>query len=427
MKQLEKNGILIPEIYLPDTAKTDFEKWSVIACDQFTSNREYWEDVKKLTEGQPSTLNMILPECYLKEVPLEDKIKSINSVMAEYIRNNVIKKLPAGFVLVERETPYTKSRQGMLIAVDLEKYDYSEKSDSIIRPTEKTVVDRLPPRIRIRENASLDLPHILFLIDDPEETVIEYLYAKKESLEKIYDFTLMKNGGKIRGYLINSEEDLLHLATSFDKLAQKNRTLFAVGDGNHSLAAAKEVWNKIKKIPGTPDNHPARYALVEIININSDGLHFEPIHRVVFKTDAKKMLASFRAETGCSIRLIDRGAAKTPLDAGKIIYAAGNEYGEITLKDEENLLAAEKLQSFLDRYLSETGDEIDYIHGEEDILELSRQEGNIGFLLPVISKKTFFSRITAKGVYPRKTFSIGESIEKRYYLEARVISEGVKK
>ncbi len=421
MKQFEDYGIRIPEVLLPDTKKTAFEKWSVIACDQFTSNRDYWEDVKKITEGKPSTLNMILPECYLKETNLDDKIKSINSNMADYIKNGILKKLPQGFILVERETPYTKSRQGLLIAVDLEKYDYSEKSDSLIRPTEKTVVDRLPPRIKIREKASLDLPHILFLIDDEEESVVEYLYSRKDSLEKIYDFTLMKNGGSLRGWLVNGKNEMEKLKAAFKNLSQKNKTLFAVGDGNHSLAAAKEVWNIIKKKPGIPEDHPARYALVEIININSSGLTFEPIHRVVFRTDSIRMLKAFEAETGCVIRGISRSEAKTPAAAEKIVFASGGKYGEIILRNEDNLLAAEKLQSFLDKYLAETGDEIDYIHGEEDLLALAEKEDNIGFLLPVINKKTFFRRITAKGVYPRKTFSIGESIEKRYYLESRII------
>jgi len=423
MSSFEKYGVRLPEILLPDTGKTDFEKWSVIACDQFTSNRDYWEDVKKTTEGKPSTLNLILPECYLKEVNLDDKIKSINKTMEDYLSAGVLKTTEPGFVLIDRETPYTKSRQGLLIAVDLEKYDYSEKADSLIRPTEKTVVDRLPPRIRIREKASLDLPHILFLIDDADGSVVEHLYAKKDKLKKLYDFKLMKNGGKIRGWLVNSDEDLSHIEEAFDKLLKVNRTLFAVGDGNHSLAAAKEVWNKIKNQPGTGEDHPARYALVEIININSTGLNFEPIHRVVFGTDSAKMLDAFKAETGCEIRKCTRREVKTPEMPGTIIFAAGSRYGEIILPYEDNLLAAEKLQTFLDKYLSETGDEIDYIHGEADTLEIAEKEGNIGFILPVISKKTFFKRITAKGVYPRKTFSIGESIEKRYYLEARLLKK----
>ncbi len=429
MRKFEQYGIKVPEILLPNQKKTDIEKWSVIACDQFTSNKDYWEDVKKITERYASTLNLILPECYLKEIVLEDKISSINKNMADYIKSGILTKLPEGFVLVERETPYTKSRQGILIAVDLEKYDYSEKSDSIIRPTEKTVIDRLPPRIKIREKASLDLPHILFLIDDESGSVVEYLYSRKDQFEKLYDFKLMKNGGKIRGWHVNKKEDFEHLEKAFENLAKKNRTLFAVGDGNHSLAAAKEVWNIIKKKPGIPENHPARYALVEIININSCGLNFEPIHRTVFNIDSAKLLNAFEKETGCKITKIERKDVKTPQEANRIIFVSGcnksasKNYGEIILKNEDNLLAAEKLQVFLDKYLAEASDsgEIDYIHGEEDLLQLSEKEGNIGFLLPAISKKTFFSRITAKGVYPRKTFSIGEAIEKRYYLESRII------
>ena len=425
MQKFEQCGIKMPEILLLDQKKTDIGKWAVIACDQFTSNKDYWEDVKKITEGCPSTLNLILPECYLKEIVLEDKILSINKNMDDYIKSNIFKKLSEGFILIERETPHTKSRQGLLIAVDLEKYDYSEKSDSIIRPTEKTVIDRLPPRIKIRENASLDLPHILFLIDDTEGLIVEHLYSKKDSFEKLYDFKLMKNGGEIRGWQVNKKDDLEYLENAFEKLSKKNRTLFTVGDGNHSLAAAKEVWNIIKKKPGIPADHPARYALVEVVNINSDGLVFHPIHRVVFDVDSAKMLNDFEKGPlvkGCKINKIDYNSIKTPQEANKIIFVYGKNCGEIVLKDEANILAAEKLQIFLDKYTSEnSAGEIDYIHGEEDLLELCKKESNIGFLLPAISKKTFFSRITAKGVYPRKTFSIGEAIEKRYYLEARHI------
>lgn len=422
MNQFEKHGIKLPEIFIPDTNKTDFDKWSVIACDQFTSNKDYWEDVKKLTAGKPSTFNLILPECYLKDVNLDEKLVAISSEMDKYINDGTLKKIPAGFVLVERTTPYTLSRQGLLIAIDLECYDYNEKSDSPIRPTEKTIIDRLPPRIKIRENASLDLPHILILIDDEDGDVIEYLYNKKEQLEKLYDFTLMKNGGSVKGWHVTGKEELDHLAAAFDKLARKNKTLFTVGDGNHSLAAAKEVWNKIKAKSGTPENHPARYALVEVVNIQSAGLSFEPIHRVVFNTDTEKLLSAFCRETGASVAPFTGSSANlTPSDADKIIVITEKAIRQVTLKQEDNLLAAEKLQSFLDKYLSSTGEEIDYIHGEKDLEELSKKKGNIGFLLPSISKKTFFSRITEKGVYPRKTFSIGESIEKRYYLESKII------
>ncbi|MCL2480905.1 MAG: DUF1015 domain-containing protein, partial [Spirochaetaceae bacterium] len=220
------------------------------------------------------------------------------------------------------------------------------------------------------------------------------------------------------------KEDFEHLEKAFERLSKKNRTLFAVGDGNHSLAAAKEVWNIIKKKPGIPKDHPSRYALVEIVNINSDGLAFHPIHRVVFDIDSAKMLSAFEKDPlvgGCKINKINCSNVKTPEEANRIIFVSGKNCGEIILKDEANLLAAEKLQIFLDKYLTGIKEEIDYIHGEEDLMQLSEKESNIGFLLPSISKKTFFSRITAKGVYPRKTFSIGEAIEKKYYLEARII------
>ncbi len=221
----------------------------------------------------------------------------------------------------------------------------------------------------------------------------------------------MKDGGEIAGWHITGSDVLSDLEKAFSKLADKRSTLFAVGDGNHSLAAAKEVWNIIKKKPGIPENHPARYALVELVNIKSDGIGFEPIHRAVFNTDADTMLAELKKSSGCTIEEISRSEVKTPEKADTLIYAAEDKYGKITLKNEENLLATEKIQSFLDSYKGKM-EEIDYIHGEKDLCDLAEKKGNIGFLLPDISKETFFKRIAEKGVYPRKTFSIGESIEK---------------
>ncbi len=418
MSTFEQMGIMVPEILIPDSSRTDISKWSVIACDQFTAATDYWDDVKKITEGNYSTVNLILPECYLKQTDIDTELKKINSNMKAYLDQGCMKQLEKGFVLVERETPYTPSRKGLIIAVDLEKYDYSEFADTPIRPTEKTVVDRLPPRIKIRENASLDLPHILFLIDDTDFTVIEKLYSEKDRYEKLYDFKLMKNGGKIKGWHIKGEETLREIEKSFSLLAGNNKTLFAVGDGNHSLAAAKEVWNIIKKQPGTPENHPARYALVEVVNIKSEGIGFEPIHRVVFDTDRETLLSDLEKALGCSIEEIGREDVKTPHSPDTVIFVTENKWVKIKLKDEKNLLSTEKIQDFLDSYEGDMG-EIDYIHGEKDLTDLAEKKGNAGFLLPEISKETFFKRIAEKGVYPRKTFSIGESIEKRYYLEAR--------
>jgi uncharacterized protein DUF1015 len=419
MRSFENMGIKLPEILVPDTEKTDISKWSVIACDQFTAATDYWDDVKKITENYYSSVNLILPECYLKNISIDDELTKINNNMEIYLESGFLRKLDKGFVLVERETPFTPSRKGLVIAVDLEKYDYSEFADSLIRPTEKTVVDRLPPRIKIRENASMDLPHILFLLDDTQNTVIEKLYSEREKFEKLYDFKLMKDGGKIRGWHITGDSTMSELEKAFTSLSKKHKTLFAVGDGNHSLAAAKEVWNIIKQKPGIPSDHPARYALVELVNINSNGIGFEPIHRVIFNTDTDALLKELKISIGCRIEDIPRSEVKTPEDSDTIIYVTEKGCGKITLKSEENLLATEKIQTFLDSYPEGRGDNLDYIHGEKDLTDLAEKKGNIGFLLPDISKKTFFKRIAEKGVYPRKTFSIGESIEKRYYLESR--------
>lgn len=421
METLREAGIGIPVIYIPDEKKCNFEKWAVIAGDQFTSNKNYWEQTKETAGSDPSALNLILPECYLKETDIEKAAEKINKTMKRYLSDGTLVKLPAGFMLVERKTAFSPDRIGLIVALDLDQYDYSENSSSLIQPTEKTVKERLPVRIKIREHADLDLPHILCFIDDHDEKIIETLYEERENFKKIYDFELMQKGGHLRGWHIPASDPAVKSITEkFLALKKKNHPLFAMGDGNHSLAAAKDTWEKIKK-EGYKD-HPARWAMAEIVNINSEGIIFHPIHKIVFDVDTSKLMEELKKNIKCSVKEVSKKELKASENQSELFFVSKEKAELITLYG-ENILAAEEIQNFLDAFIKKhAGSSIDYIHGEKDLAELAEKENTAGFILPEISKKTFFKRLDSKGVYPRKTFSIGESTEKRYYLEAKKIS-----
>jgi len=411
-ERLARLGVAIPEILIPSEGIA-LEKWSVIACDQFSSELAYWEQTKALVGESPSTLNLIIPECYLNDKDEEDRARKANAAMVDYIENGILKTLSPGFLLVHRSTPHTAKREGLVLALDLEFYDFAENSQSAIRPTEGTIRKRLPPRIAVRREALLDLPHILVLIDDPEHRVMRA--AKDAALadgKKLYDFDLMQGGGHIHGQHL-PEAALDSVVAAFESLADQSDLLFAVGDGNHSLASAREIWQE-KKRAGFPEHHPARYALVEVENVHDTGLHFHPIHRVLFGVNAadlaeylKKKLkfsTSDELNNGCFLMVSHDGTQTPcyiPLSPGKLV--------------------AEPLQAALDAYLEAHPDaKIDYIHGEDAVRELvGAARDRFGIILPEIRKSSFFQRISEIGPYPRKTFSIGEAVEKRYYLEAR--------
>ena len=305
----EKVGVRLPEILLPRD-KSYMTEWSVVACDQYTSQPEYWEQVEKHIGNKPSTFRLILPESQLEKPDVSDKIQDINRTMKEYLHNNIFEVLKPGFVLVDRSTPDAPSRLGLMAALDLEQYDYGKDSGSVIRATEGTVIDRLPPRIRIRENAALESPHILVLVDDPDYSLIEPLARETDRMEKLYDFSLMMGGGRIKGYHVTDSGLLSRLAAALDKLADRKRfaekycvdddcplLLYAVGDGNHSLAAAKACWENLKSAltPVQLQNHPARFALVELVNIHNEGIRFEPIHRVLYNVNVSALLDAAKA------------------------------------------------------------------------------------------------------------------------------------
>ncbi|OPZ88994.1 MAG: hypothetical protein BWY74_02908 [Firmicutes bacterium ADurb.Bin419] len=443
----EKLGVNLPAILLPRKG-TDMPKWSVVACDQYTSEPEYWNEVERNVGDSPSTLKLTFPEVYLENGKSEERIEQINSSMEKYLKENILETHGSCFIYVDRKTSHTPSRKGLVMAVDLEKYDYAPGSQTLIRATEGTVVERLPPRIKIRENASLELPHVMLLIDDPEKSVIEPLAAKTDSLEKVYDFDLMMKGGHIRGYKVDDEETVGNILSALEKLAAPERfsnkysvdkdkgvLLFAVGDGNHSLASAKGHWEIIKCELSAEEleNHPARYALVEVVNVHDAGLTFEPIHRVVFNVNADDLLSSmaeFLKNENCSYRKINSMESIVyelqALRANKGTHAMGfctkEGFGIIEILNPSHNLEVGTLQCFLDDYLKNHPEvKVDYIHGEDVVLKLGTQKDNIGFFLPKMSKHDLFKTVILDGVLPRKTFSMGEADEKRYYLECRKI------
>jgi hypothetical protein len=395
--------------------------------------------VEKLVGDAPSTLNLTFPEVYLEQSGGEDRIQSIQASMREYMDKGILQP-HEGLVYVER-TVDGKTRKGIVLCLDLEAYDYTKGSSSLIRATEGTIVDRLPPRIKIREGAALELPHILVLIDDPNRTVIEPISAAKSRLEKLYDFDLMFNSGHLAGYAVNDElenqvvEALRALANAETFAAkygiEKDQPvlLFAMGDGNHSLATAKAIWEKMKPLVGM--DHPSRYALVEIENVHDEGLEFEPIHRVLFglKEDLFAELEnafganfSYKPVSNAEemVRVVD--AAQGEKQAIGLV-GGGKEFGVIEIANPTSNLPVGTIQAFLDTFLKEGGAEkIDYVHGEDVTVKLGSQPGNAGFYLPGMSKSDLFKTVILDGALPRKTFSMGEAHEKRFYMEARTIS-----
>ena len=404
-------GIAVPEIMVP-RGDLNPHRWAVIACDQFSSEPSYWEEVRRIVGSEPSTLDLIVPEYCLAEdeAAAGKRVRRTWEVMRDYLGRGLLRTMPPGFMLVNRSTPHAVRRRGLMLAVDLEAYDFTENSSSPIRPTEGTIRDRLPTRMDIRRGAVLDLPHILLLIDDPEDSVMSAAEnaVPPSASNPVYDFELMQGGGRISGRFI-PEDALGPLFRTFRRLAAGADILFAVGDGNHSLAAAREIWLE-KKADGADPNHPARFALAEVENIHDPGLHFHPIHRLLFGVNPNH-LTSYLEE---KIQLTEN-------PAGAVTLVTPNGRSRRDCPVPPGRLAVETVQDVLDSYLKENPNiEIDYIHGESAVMELvGAASDRVGLIMPEIDKSSFFRRITKIGPYPRKTFSIGEAVEKRYYLEAR--------
>ena len=428
----EKFGFHIPEIMVPKDG-TDYYKWAVVACDQYTSEPEYWEEVEKIVGDAPSTLRLMLPEIFLDKPGEAEKIAAIREAMAKYMADGTLQTLAPGAMLIKR-TAEGRSRLGLVIATDLEAYDFNKGSKSLTRATEGTVIERIPPRLRIREGAPIELPHIMILIDDPEHSVIEPLVNAKK--EVIYDTDLMMNGGHITGsYIEEKELDGAKAALSalYDKAEAQygagNVIFQAMGDGNHSLATAKTAWENLKKTltPEEAKNHPARYALCEIENIHDEGIVFEPIHRVIFAKEGQKGMAMVEH----LLELLNKQNGKAylsneaaPEGAFAIPYITGEQKGNIIIEQPSNKLEVGALQNALDIMVKEEKCcDIDYIHGTAAVNKLATQDGNAGFMLPPMDKFMLFPAVAADGALPRKTFSMGEANEKRYYIESRLIAK----
>ena len=441
MKTHPDLGILIPEVYLPKPG-VDLRKWAVIAVDQFTSQPEYWEQVERIVGASPSTLRLTLPEIFLEQPGEAEHIRRIQATMRQYLDAGILQPRE-GLIYVERAAG-GKTRKGLMLCLDLECYDYVPGSTSLIRATEGTIIERLPPRMKIREDAALELPHILVLIDDPLRTVIEPIGAAKASLEVLYDFDLMLDSGHLTGYAVNDAaleysvvaalRDLARpetFAAKYGLTADQPVLLFAMGDGNHSLATAKAIWEKIKPVVGM--SHPARYALVEIENVHDDGLEFEPIHRVLFGLQ-RDFFAALSGTFGANfsytpvasaeemIRHVD--AVQGPAQAvGLVGGGTGKAFGVAEIAHPHANLAVGTIQAFLDSFLRSGGAEkIDYVHGHTVTVRLGSQPGNVGIYLPGMEKGDLFKTVILDGALPRKTFSMGEASEKRFYMEARKIA-----
>ena len=393
--------------------------WACIACDQYTSEPEYWRKAFETAGDAPSALRLILPEVYLKESAA--RIPVIHDIMARYLREGLLTPaVDPGFILCERTVP-SGTRLGLVCAVDLEQYSFEKGSLPLVRPTEQTIASRLPPRLVIRRGAPVELTHIMVLIDDPDRTVLEPLQAKKDSLRKLYDFDLMMNGGHLKGWAVDQAADLEAVDSAMNRLLDAlgaDPLLLAVGDGNHSLATAKAYWNELKEnlSEAEQENHPARFALCEIVNIHDEALLFEPIHRVVTGTDAESLLADWQAYAAARGMTLDAAEGHS-----FTVVSAGGDTA-VTVGNPEGAIPCETIQKFLDDFLARhPGAEIDYIHGEQSLRTLASAPGAVGFLLPEIDKKSFFSDVKKLGVLPRKTFSMGEADEKRFYMEAKEI------
>ena len=410
-------NILIPK-------KTDMTKWSVVACDQYTSEPEYWNEVTKIVGDAPSTLNLTLPEIYLEESDVNERIKRINENMDKLLEEDFFNELEDSMIYLERTQSDGKVREGLMGIVDLEDYSYEVGSQTLIRATEKTVIERIPPRVKVRENAKLELPHIMILIDDEKKDIIESLKNKVTETDVVYDFDLMKNGGHIKGYKLNGEV-INEINTKLENLADKDYfekkynvydkgiLLFAMGDGNHSLATAKACYENLKKTMSEEEylNHPARYALVELVNLHSSALEFEAINRVVFDVDSKKLVEELTKYYTINEKGNGQEFELVTSDGVKKLY----------IENPKSNIAVGSIQMFLDEYLKNNSGKIDYIHGDDVTKELTLKGNNVGFIFKPMKKEELFRTVILDGALPRKTFSMGHSYDKRYYLEARKI------
>ncbi len=409
--------ILIPQ-------NIDMEKWAVVACDQYTGQPDYWKRVEDTVGEADSTLKLILPEVYLEEPDSAERISAIHNEMNRILGTDTLKEYKDTVIYIERVQSDGKIRQGLVGMIDLEEYDYRKGSTSQVRATEATVIERIPPRIKVRQGAPMELPHIMILIDDENKTVVEPCAAIKNNALPVYDFTLMEKGGKICGYALSEELknsvfnalDILNDNEKFNKkynLSGYPTLLYAMGDGNHSLATAKEFYEQLKREnPGKDlSQHPARYALVEIVNLHSPALEFEAIHRIVTNVNTDELMAEMTEALGLSEEQAEQSFKILLKGTEKTVY----------IHKPTSQLTVGSLQEFLDAYLKKSGAKIDYIHGIDVVNNLANQDNSVGFILPDMKKSELFPTVIKDGALPRKTFSMGHAEDKRFYVECRKI------
>jgi uncharacterized protein (DUF1015 family) len=435
-------ALTVPEILIP--RERDLSRWAVIACDQFTQDRDYWARAAKAVGNSPSTLNLILPEVYLDDGDRAKRLEAIRASMRSYLgdasSSGIFADPVKGFAYIERKTAYGRTRRGLVAAIDLDAYDWRPDSTAPIRATEATIVDRIPPRMEIRRDAPIESPHIMLLVNDPGKTLIEGLGSRVSGRAPLYSTELMLDSGSIKGWTVDREDDLAYAERALAALAEAGTErsgpragttfLFAVGDGNHSLATAKAVWEEFRAAHQAEaergdidlERHPARFALVELVNLYDEGLTFEPIHRVLFGVETSDLSSFLAKRLGGTVK-----TAESAAELEKLVAARGEtrfgfvSAGELYYLDTPNpALAVSRLQPALDEYLAQKTDaKIDYIHGSDEVFRLGKEPGAVSVLLPPVEKDSFFATIASGGPLPRKSFSMGEASEKRFYLECR--------
>ena len=424
MKTLEELGVKIPKILLPKNLETS--TWATIACDQYTQDRDYWNKVYSIVGSKPSTVKITFPEVYLPDPGRKERIQNIKTEMNKYISEGIFSPPKETAVYLERTTKYGRVRKGLVVAVDLDTYEWKPFSKALIRATEATIVERIPPRMEIRREAIIETPHIMLLVNDPKNYLIEGLAQRVKNKNPLYEGNLMMNSGSVKGWEVSDE---------YEKLAKENTSpkdgsifLFAVGDGNHSLATAKATWEEYKKNHPGVTNCNMKYALIEIVNIYDTGLTFEPIHRVIFDINSENLINFLSQKFEGNIEYLnDFDTLKNKVDNSKsdfgFVFVNNNKTQYVYLKTDIKELPISQLQPSIDEYLNMVNKKgnIDFIHGADELCRLGNQKGTTAIYLPPINKDSFFATISTKGPLPRKSFSMGEADEKRFYLECRQI------
>ena len=398
----------------------DMNKWSVVACDQFSSQPGYWDGLDRYVGDAPSALRLMFPEAYLEQCDQFAEAENINATMRRYLEGGVFRTLPGSYVYVERTLSDQRVRRGVVGALDLERYDYAADSTSPVRATEGTLPERLPPRVRVRRDAPLEMPHIMVFMDDAGDRVLGALEARKAALPPLYDFDLNGGGGHLRGWQVAGEDAAAldreieaYCQAMREKYAGSSPVMFAMGDGNHSLATAKSCWEELK--PAASERHPARQALVELVNIHDEAIGFEPIHRVLFDTDPLAFIDKARAFWA------ERGGASGSEHEVRLVVAGRDETVSVTGLTIGQLIGA--AEEFCQGYAAAHGGRLDSIHNDETALEMGRRPGGAAVLLPRMEKAELFPSVVRSGPFPKKSFSIGRAEDKRYYLECRRIRE----